>query len=38
MNGCRKIVNVNLLNLNNSIHILHTVIHTYLVLVIRRIC
>ena len=38
MNSCRKIANVNLLNLNNSIHILHTVIHTDLVLLIRRIC
>ena len=38
MNGCRKIANVNLLNLNDSIHILHTVLHTYPVLLIRMIC
>ena len=38
MNGRRKIANVDLLNLYNSIRILHTVIHTYLVLLIRRIC
>ena len=38
VNSCRKIASVNLLNLNNSIHILHTVLHTYLVLLIRRIC
>ena len=38
MNGCRKIANVNLLNLNDIIHILHTVLHTYPVLLIRMIC
>ena len=38
MNGCRKIANVNLLNLNDSIYILHTVLHTYPVLLIRMIC
>ena len=36
MNGCRKIASVNLLNLNNSVHILHTAINTYVVLLIRR--
>ena len=34
---CRNVV-INLFNLNVNIHTLHTVLHTYLVLLIRRIC